>query len=113
MTSVETVLAEARRKYEIATRVYWSQRDSGGIVAMDPEDVDDREEIAKGRRFKAVTPAGAVAFGNWQKCKAEFDAANYNRQFELGKTECPSCPKKDGSEPASPQPDRRLPPEAR
>ena len=111
ISAAETVLAEAKRAYEIATRVYWAQRDSGGIVALDPEDIDDREEIGKGRKFKPVTPAGKIAFGNWQKCKAELDAAHNNRQFELGSKDCPVCG--PDVKPALPAiPDSRLPQES-
>lgn len=112
-TAAVTVLEEAKRAYAIAIRVYWAQRDSGGIVALDPDDVDEREEIAKGRKFKPVTPAGRIAFGNWQKCKAELDAAHHNRQRELGDTECPICPRPEAEREAPSLGDTRLPPEAR
>lgn len=102
-------LREAKRAYDIATRVYWAQRDAGGIVALDPDDIDEREEIAKGRKFKPATPAGRIAFGNWQKCKAELDAAHNVHRMESGDTECPVCPKGD-EKIAATYTDNRLPP---
>ena len=112
------VLAEAKRTYEIATRVYHEQFQAGGIVKLDPEDIDDRDEIGKGRKHKPVTPAGKMAFGMWQKAKAELDAAHHNLIHVPGA--CPKCnPPEDRRSidvsafvaKKAPEPDRRLPPE--
>lgn len=95
----ETVLQEARRLYELATHEWRRQRDCGGIV----EETDERERLV-GVRFKGSTAEGWFALGNWQKRKAELDAASKYAAY---------TPPTEYVRPAPrlPAPDPRLPPE--
>lgn len=106
------VFEKAKRAYDSATRSYWAQRDSGGIVPLDMDTAEDAEESYKGVKFKCVTPAAQIVLGAWQKCKAELDAAAADIQRQAGDMECPVCPRKkgDGLLPP-PEQDSRLPPE--
>jgi hypothetical protein len=104
------VMQAARRAYDIATRGWHEQRANGGIERLDPSIPEDSDELSKGAKYKATTPAAKTVLGVWQKCKAELDAAAANHRRSLGDESCPTCPKKDEKW-IAPEPDRRLPPE--
>lgn len=107
----ETVLQEARRKYDIATSLWREQRAIGGIVPLDREIPEDNDALAAGAKYKCATPAAVTALGVWQKCKAELDAAAVNNRRAAGDESCSMCPRPPRSVAAVSADDTRLPPE--
>lgn len=110
------VLQEARRKYDLATAQWLKYRDLNEIMPLDPGDKDESDEIAKGRKYKCLSPAAAMAMGVWQKRKAELDHAAANLRRERGDLSCATCDDREARaakemDGVVPTPDRRLPPE--
>lgn len=107
----ETVLQEARRKYDIATESWREQRALGGIAPLDRSIPEDNEELSKGAKYKCTTPAAAMVMGIWQRCNAELNAAAENERRRGGDESCPTCDRPEPMGRPEAVEDSRLPPE--
>lgn len=91
MSSAQEVLADARDRYDRATQAFRSQKDLGAIVPLDRSIPEEDDEYAKGVRLRCVDGMARAVFAEWQKCKADLDAAAANLQRERGDMSCPVC----------------------